>query len=79
MKIDNINKYLKTIENNNIILIFYNNMLSIIINKNTCTIYAPAGELNKNSIKEYINQLEGYKIQWINDINYISNNIYIKL
>ena len=78
MKINKINKYLKSIDNNNFILLFHNDILSLIINKNLFLIYTTAEQLEKKTIKEYINNFNNFNIYYCNDITFIFNNIYLK-
>ena len=78
MKINKINKYLKSIDNNNFILLFHNDILSLIINKNLFLIYKKAEQLEKKTIKEYINNFNNFNIYYCNDITFIFNNIYLK-
>lgn len=55
MEIKQTNKYIKTLENNNFILVFHNNILAAIIQKNRRYITTTAENMQKKTIKEYIN------------------------
>ena len=55
MELKKVNRYIKTLENNNIILVFHNDILAAIIYKGRRYITTTAENMEKQSIKEYIN------------------------
>ena len=72
MEIININRYIKIIENNNIILIFYNNKLNAVIKKDRSAVYTTTQNIKKSSIKNYINTLDIQDIKILKNINLIN-------
>jgi len=55
MELKKVNRYIKTLENHNIILVFHNDILAAIIYKGRRYISTTAENMEKQSIKEYIN------------------------
>lgn len=78
MKVNNINKYIKILSIANINIIFYKNSINLIYDTIDKIIYTSNTNINKNSIKEYIeNNIPDYKILFTNDLNNIKLNINI--
>lgn len=78
MKITNINKYIKVIENKNIILIYHNNILNAIINKNYNIVYTTCQNIKKSSVIDYINNIPiTLDVELIIDLNLIYDTINI--
>lgn len=74
MEILNINKYIKTIENNNIIMIYHNNKLNVIIDKRRGLIYTTAHYIKKSTIKQYINTIpDALRVEILENIDNIIN------
>ena len=72
MEIININKYIKIIENNNIIMIYHNNKLNAVIKKDRAAFYTTAQNIKKDSINNYINTLDIQDIKILKNINLIN-------
>lgn len=74
MEILNINKYIKTIENKNLIMVYHNNILNIIIDKNRRLVYTTAPGMKKYSIKQYINTIpDALHVEILENIDNIIN------
>lgn len=78
MKMQQINKYINILSIANINIVFYKNSINLIYDTIDKIIYTSNTNINKNSIKEYIeNNIPDYKILFINDLNNIKLNINI--
>ena len=75
MEIKNINKYIKTIENKNIIMVYHNNILNVVIKKNSGVIYTTPQNIKKSSIKNYINFEPEKQIEFIDNMDTINIDI----
>ena len=72
MEIININKYIKIIENKNIIMIYHNNKLNAVIKKDRGAVYTTAQNIKKSSIKNYIDTIAAaQRVEIIDNINNI--------
>ena len=72
MEIINFNRYIKIIENNNIIMIYHNNKLNAVIKKDRSAVYTTTQNIKKSSIKNYINTLDIQDIKILKNINLIN-------
>ena len=76
MEIKKVNKYIKILSINNINLVLYKDTINIIYNTTDKIIYTTDTNINKNSIKEYIQEyIPDYKILFIDNMNSIKLNI----
>lgn len=76
MEIKKVNKYIKILSINNINIVFYKDTINIIYNTIDKIIYTTQTNINKSSIKEYIQSyIPDYKILFIDNMNSIKLNI----
>ena len=76
MEIININKYIKIIENKNIIMIYHNNKLNAVIKKDRGAVYTTVQNIKKSSIKNYIDTIPAaQRVELITNINNINIDI----
>ena len=76
MEIKKVNKYIKIIENNNIIMIYHNNKLNAVIKKDRGAVYTTAQNIKKSSIKNYIDTIPvAQRVEIIDNINTINIDI----
>ena len=76
LEIININKYIKIIENKNIIMIYHNNKLNAVIKKDLGAVYTTAQNIKKSSIKNYIDTIPAAQdVEIIYNINNINIDI----
>ena len=76
MEIININKYIKIIENNNIVIIYHNNKLNAVIEKDRGAVYTTVQNIKKSSIKNYIDTIPAaQRVEIIDNINNINIDI----
>ena len=76
MEIQKVNKYIKILSINDINIVFYKDTINIIYNTTDKIIYTTQTNINKSSIKEYIQAyIPDYKILFIDNMNSIKLNI----
>ena len=76
MEIKKANKYIKILSINDINIVFYKDTINIIYNTIDKIIYTTKTNINKSSIKEYIQEyIPDYKILFIDNMNSIKLNI----
>lgn len=76
MEIKKANKYIKILSINDINIVFYKDTINIIYNTIDNIIYTTKTNINKSSIKEYIQEyIPDYKILFIDNMNSIKLNI----
>ena len=76
MEIKNINKYIKVIENNNISMVYHNNILNAVIKKDRGAVYTTAQNIKKSSIKNYIDTIPAaQRVELLENINNINIDI----
>ena len=76
MELVSINKYIKISENNNIIMIYHNNKLNAVIEKDRGAVYTTVQNIKKSSIKNYIDTIAAaQRVEIIDNINNINIDI----
>ena len=76
MEIKKVNKYIKILSIDNITIVLYKDNIDIIYDTIDKIIYTTQTNINKSSIKEYIQgYIPDYKILFIDNMNSIKLNI----
>ena len=76
MEIKKVNKYIKILSIDNITIVLYKDNINIIYDTIDKIIYTTQTNINKSSIKEYIQgYIPDYKILFIDNMNSIKLNI----